>query len=173
MARAPCNSAPSRPTGEQLQLVAGAPYAKIMSGADAGEYLNQAAGNPRQGEAFRLEHRSGLTLHVYGSGTDEVVEVVRPKTPAVTSAPTSTSGTTTPSSGAANATSGATTPASGATTTPGTTTMPATGTGSEASPTGAGGSSPTDTDTDSGTDTDASSGTAGAPGGTAGAPGSS
>jgi len=68
---------PSRPTGEQLEAVADAPYAKIMSGTDAGLYLNEATGNPRQGEAFKLEQRNGLTLHVYGSGSDESVEVIQ------------------------------------------------------------------------------------------------
>jgi len=67
-----------RPTGETLRADAGHPYAHITSGPDAGMYLNMEKGNPREGEAFRIELRNGLTLHVYGSGASEQIEVVRP-----------------------------------------------------------------------------------------------
>ena len=93
------NIPPSRPSGEQLQVIAGAPYAKIESGVDAGQYLNEAAGNPRQGEAFQLEHRNGRTLHVYGSGTDEIIEVIHPRTATTTTGATGTSATGTSATG--------------------------------------------------------------------------
>ena len=123
--------APSRPTGEQLQAVPGAPYAKITSGPDAGLYLNQETGNPREGEAFRLEHSHDRTLHVYGGGTAETIEVIpiEPTTPSSGTTTTPSSGTTTPSSGTTTPSSGTTTPSPG-TTTPssGTTTTPSSGT---------------------------------------------
>jgi len=103
---------PARPSGEQLQAVPDAPYAKILTGAQTGLYLNEAPGNPREGDAFRLEHRDGRDVHVYGSGADEVVEIIPPATSAdptgATTAPaTTTPATTTPatSSGGTSASS--------------------------------------------------------------------
>jgi len=104
---------PARPTGEQLQAVPDAPYAKILTGAQAGLYLNQAPGNPREGEAFHLEHRDGRDVHVYGSGADELVEIIPPATSAdptgATTAPvTSTPATTTPATSTGGTSSGGT-----------------------------------------------------------------
>lgn len=67
-----------RPTGEKLSKVDGHPYAKIASGVDKGMYLNQMAGNPRKGEAFRVVQRDGRTFHVYGTGAHKVVEEIKP-----------------------------------------------------------------------------------------------
>src|SRR5271156_5875733 len=67
---------PARPIGEELDQVPGANEAKILSGADQGMFLNEATANPRQDEAFRLEHHDGRWLHVYGSGDQQGTEVV-------------------------------------------------------------------------------------------------
>jgi hypothetical protein len=80
-----------RPHGEKLQHVSGHHYARIADGPDRGMLLNQATGNPREGEAFRIVERNGRTFHVYGHGRSEVVEEVGKHGPATggTSAATS------------------------------------------------------------------------------------
>lgn len=47
-------------------------YVRITSGARAGLYLNLVLG-PRHGQTFQMERRDGKAVHVYGSGTGEVV----------------------------------------------------------------------------------------------------
>jgi hypothetical protein len=108
--RTPASTTPASTSGEQLEAVPGAPYAKITSGADAGLYLNEAAGNPREGQAFRLEQRGDRWLHVYGSGAGEVIEVIvhhAAKNTGSPSATTTTGGSTT--TGNAGTTTGGTT----------------------------------------------------------------
>jgi hypothetical protein len=73
----------ARPDGEQTTKVAGHPYARIENGDDKGLYLNQVAGNPRQGAVFRLVERGDHVFHVYGTGKDKVIiGLEAPKGPA-------------------------------------------------------------------------------------------
>jgi hypothetical protein len=83
--------AAARPDGEQTKKIAGHPYSRIENGADKGLFLNQLAGNPRKGSAFRLVERDDRVFHVYGSGTDRVVVEVKAQS---TSDATSTTSTT-------------------------------------------------------------------------------
>jgi hypothetical protein len=69
-------SPPDRPIGEEVEQVANAHEAKILSGKDKGMFLNEAE-NPRQGEAFRLEHHDGRWLHIYGSGDQAETMVIK------------------------------------------------------------------------------------------------
>jgi len=101
-----------KPTGEQLQAVPDAPYAKITSGADTGLYLNEAAGNPREGEAFRLEQHDAETWHVYGTGSSETIEVIRAASATGTTGTTGTTDTTGTTGGSTSTTSDASTSAS-------------------------------------------------------------
>ena len=118
-------SAPASPSGEQLQAVPGAPYAKIISGADTGLYLNEAAGNPREGQAFRLEEQNGRALHIYGSGAGEqVIVVVHHSASGSGSTGASTGGST----GTTGVSTGSTTGTTGASTGTGGSTAPTTGT---------------------------------------------
>ena len=64
---------PARPDGEQTKKVSGHPYARIANGADKGLFLNQLAGSPRLGSAFRLVEREDRVFHVYGAGKDRRV----------------------------------------------------------------------------------------------------
>lgn len=50
----------------------GTHYARIVSGPRTGQYINLTHGD-RRGQTFTIEHREGKTLHVYGSGTTEVL----------------------------------------------------------------------------------------------------
>jgi hypothetical protein len=63
----------ARPDGEQTKKIAGHPYAQIENGDDKGKYVNQMAGNPRQGSVFRLVERGDHVFHVYGTGADKVI----------------------------------------------------------------------------------------------------
>jgi hypothetical protein len=74
----------ARPDGEQTKKVAGHAYARIENGDDKGLYLNEAAGNPRQGAAFRLVEHNDHVFHVYGSGKDKVIVAMTPKAAAAT-----------------------------------------------------------------------------------------
>jgi hypothetical protein len=89
--------AAARPDGEQTKKVDGHRYAKIINGDDKGLYLNQVAGNPRLGKAFRLVERDDHVFHIYGTGKDRVIVGVTPKATAdattTTTAP-ATGGTT-------------------------------------------------------------------------------
>jgi hypothetical protein len=65
--------AEARPDGEQTTKVAGHPYSRIVNGDDKGLYLNQVAGNPRMGRAFKLVERDDHVFHIYGTGKDRVI----------------------------------------------------------------------------------------------------
>jgi hypothetical protein len=71
-----------RPDGEQTKKVDGHPYAKIVNGDDKGLYLNQVAGNPRLGKAFKLVERDDHVFHIYGTGKDRVIVGLAPKSTA-------------------------------------------------------------------------------------------
>jgi hypothetical protein len=84
--------AAARPDGEQTKKVAGHPFSKIVNGDDKGLYLNQLAGSPRLGKAFKLVERADHVFHVYGTGKDRVIVEVKAKTtPAATTETTTTS----------------------------------------------------------------------------------
>jgi hypothetical protein len=90
--------AAARPDGEQTKKIAGHPYARIENGADKGLFLNQLAGSPRKGSAFRMVERDDRVFHVYGAGKDRViVEVKAQSTSDATSTPSTTPTTSTPS----------------------------------------------------------------------------
>jgi hypothetical protein len=94
------------PKGEKTQAVTGHPeYQDIVAGPRNGMYLN-TSGNVRNGQAFVMVKRHGTEYHIYGTGKDRHVIVVRHhKTPPASTAPTTT---TTPAT-----TPGAGTPTSG------------------------------------------------------------
>jgi hypothetical protein len=73
-------AAAARPDGEQTKKVAGHPFARIVNGDDKGLYLNQLAGSPRLGRAFKLVERADHVFHVYGTGKDRVIVGVKAKT---------------------------------------------------------------------------------------------
>jgi hypothetical protein len=50
----------------------GAHYAEIVDGPRKGQFINLTHGS-RRGETFTIEQRSGKSVHVYGTGTNEVV----------------------------------------------------------------------------------------------------
>jgi hypothetical protein len=61
------------PQGETWAPVAGHDNAaKITEGPRKGQYINLSHGD-RRGQTFTVESRNGKEVHVYGSGTDEVV----------------------------------------------------------------------------------------------------
>jgi hypothetical protein len=68
-----------RPDGEQTKKISGHPYSRIENGADKGLFLNQLAGSPRLGSAFRLVQREDHVFHVYGTGKDRLVVEVKPE----------------------------------------------------------------------------------------------
>jgi hypothetical protein len=70
---APAAKAAPRPDGEQTKKIAGHAYARIENGSDKGMFLNQMAGNPRQGSVFRMVERGDHVFHVYGTGKDKVI----------------------------------------------------------------------------------------------------
>lgn len=70
----------ARPDGEQTKKVAGHPFSKIVNGDDKALYLNQLAGSPRLGKAFKLVERADHVFHVYGTGKDRVIVEVKAKT---------------------------------------------------------------------------------------------
>jgi hypothetical protein len=74
-------AAPTTPAAERIDAPegetwaatkAGAHYAKIVDGPRKGEYINLSHG-ARRGQTFTIEQRNGKTVHVYGSGSSEVV----------------------------------------------------------------------------------------------------
>jgi hypothetical protein len=69
--------AEARPDGEQTKKIEGHPYSRIENGSDKGLFLNQLAGSPRLGSAFRLVHRDDHVFHVYGTGKDRVIVDVK------------------------------------------------------------------------------------------------
>ena len=61
------------PEGEVWRPVRGNDdYAKIVEGPREGMYINLSRG-ARRGEVFRVEHRDGVRVHVYGEGEAEKV----------------------------------------------------------------------------------------------------
>ena len=72
--------AAARPDGEQTKKVAGHPFARSINGDDKGMYLNQLAGSPRLGKAFKLVERADHVFHIYGTGKDRVIVEVKAKT---------------------------------------------------------------------------------------------
>lgn len=61
------------PEGEVWRPVRGNDdYAKIVEGPREGMYINLSRG-ARRGEVFRVEHRDGVRVHVYGEGENEKV----------------------------------------------------------------------------------------------------
>jgi hypothetical protein len=80
-ATAPTKAA-ARPDGEQTKKVDGHPYARIVNGDDKGLYINQVAGSPRLGKAFKLVERDDHVFHVYGTGKDRVIVGLAPKSTA-------------------------------------------------------------------------------------------
>jgi hypothetical protein len=89
-ASATSTKAAARPDGEQTKKIAGHPFSQIQNGVDKGLYLNQLAGNPRQGSVFRLVERDDRVFHVYGAGKDRLVVEVKAqaKSDATTTTPT-------------------------------------------------------------------------------------
>jgi hypothetical protein len=83
----------ARPDGEQTKKVAGHPYSRIENGADRGLFLNQLAGSPRKGSAFRLVERDDRVFHVYGAGKDRLVVEVKAQAKADSTATTTTTST--------------------------------------------------------------------------------
>lgn len=69
----PAAKAAPRPDGEQTRKIAGHPYSHIENGADKGLFLNQMAGNPRQGSVFRMVEHDNRVFHVYGTGKSKVI----------------------------------------------------------------------------------------------------
>lgn len=60
------------PEGETWEATKpGSHYAQITEGPRKGQYINLTHGD-RRGQTFTIEHRAGKTLHVYGTGGDEV-----------------------------------------------------------------------------------------------------
>jgi hypothetical protein len=93
-AAAPSAKPAARPDGEQTKKIAGHPYSRIENGADKGMFLNQLAGNPRKGSAFRMVEREDHVFHVYGTGKDRVVVEVKPQSTSDSTSTTSTTPTT-------------------------------------------------------------------------------
>lgn len=50
----------------------GTHYARIVTGPRTGQYINLTHGD-RRGQTFTIENRDGKSVHVYGSGSTEVV----------------------------------------------------------------------------------------------------
>ncbi|HWK30302.1 MAG TPA: hypothetical protein VNS09_27280 [Solirubrobacter sp.] len=86
---------------ERTSPVAGRPYADILNGPRKDLYLN-TSGNARDGQTFVLVVRGEKEYHVYGTGKDRQVFMVKAKpaadtsTSTDTSSPDTTSGTATP-----------------------------------------------------------------------------
>jgi hypothetical protein len=88
----PTAKAAARPDGEQTKKIAGHPYSRIENGSDKGLFLNQVAGNPRQGVAFRMVERNNHVFHVYGTGKDKVIIGMTPHAAADTTPNATTTG---------------------------------------------------------------------------------
>ena len=84
--------ATARPDNEHTTRVSGHPYSRILNGVDKGMYLNQLAGNPREGAVFKLVERDDRVFHVYGSGKDKLVVEIKAKPKAAEPAPLPTGG---------------------------------------------------------------------------------
>jgi hypothetical protein len=70
----PWRKYPRIPEGETWASVKpGAHYARIITGPRAGQYINLSHDTDRRNQTFTIEQRGGKTVHVYGSGTSEVV----------------------------------------------------------------------------------------------------
>jgi hypothetical protein len=91
---AAATKAAARPEGEMTKKVPGHPYASIENGADKGRFLNQLAGNARQGSVFKMVERDDRVFHVYGSGKDKVVVEVKAAGKSDATATPATGGTT-------------------------------------------------------------------------------
>jgi hypothetical protein len=86
--------AAARPEGEMTKKVAGHPYASVENGSDKGRFLNQLAGNARQGSVFKMVERDDRVFHVYGTGKDKVVVEVKTASKSDATATPATGGTT-------------------------------------------------------------------------------
>jgi hypothetical protein len=86
--------AAARPEGEMTKKVAGHPYASVENGSDKGLFLNQLAGNARQGSVFKKVERDDRVFHVYGTGKDKVVIEVKSASKSDATATPATGGTT-------------------------------------------------------------------------------
>jgi hypothetical protein len=64
------------PKNEKTKAVAGHSYADILNGPRRHEYVN-TSGNARDGQTFKILHRDGRELHVYGEGKDRVVVALK------------------------------------------------------------------------------------------------
>jgi hypothetical protein len=72
-ASTPQNQRIDAPEGETWAAEkAGTHYAKIITGPRTGQYINLTHGD-RRGQTFTIENRDGKSVHVYGSGSNEVV----------------------------------------------------------------------------------------------------
>jgi len=92
-APAATTKAAARPEGEMTKKVAGHPYASVENGADKGLFLNQLAGNPRQGSVFKMVERDDRVFHVYGTGKDKVVVEIKSASKTDATATPATGGT--------------------------------------------------------------------------------
>jgi hypothetical protein len=86
--------AAARPEGEMTKKVAGHPYASVENGSDKGLFLNQLAGNARQGSVFKMVERDDRVFHVYGTGKDKVIIEVKSASKSDATATPATGGTT-------------------------------------------------------------------------------
>jgi hypothetical protein len=91
---AAATKAAARPEGEMTKKVAGHPYASVENGSDKGRFLNQLAGNARQGSVFKMVERDDRVFHVYGTGKDKVVVEVKSASKSDATAAPPTGGTT-------------------------------------------------------------------------------
>jgi hypothetical protein len=91
---AAATKAAARPEGEQTKKVAGHPYASVENGSDKGKFLNQLAGNARQGSVFKMVERDDRVFHVYGTGKDKVIVEVKSVSKSDATATPATGGTT-------------------------------------------------------------------------------
>ena len=66
----------SAPKNEKTKAVTGHSYADILSGPRRHQYLN-TSGNARDGQTFKILHRDGREVHVYGAGKDRLVVVLQ------------------------------------------------------------------------------------------------
>jgi hypothetical protein len=85
--------AAARPDGEQTKKIADHAYSRIENGADKGLFLNQLAGSPRKGSAFRLVERDDRVFHVYGTGNDRVIVELKAQGKSDATSTTSTTST--------------------------------------------------------------------------------
>jgi hypothetical protein len=91
---AAATKAAARPEGEMTKKVAGHPYASVENGSDKGMFLNQLAGNARQGSVFKMVERDDRVFHVYGTGKDKVIVEVKSASKSDATATPATGGAT-------------------------------------------------------------------------------